>query len=105
MRAGLLTEEISFTEAIITKNAYGASETEWNTVFTTRAKVIYQSGSRAVENNEIVNIYLLSFIIRIYHQINEKMIIIYNSNKYRILSIEKNKITQSLTINAELINE
>ena len=57
------------------------------------------------ENNEIVFAYEVIFTVRIYLQITERMRIIWEGRKYRILSIELSKQIQKLTIRAELINE
>ena len=79
---------------------------QWETfIDRTRAKVTYSSGNRANENNEIVFAYEVIFTVRIYHQITERMRIIWEGRKYRILSIEENKELQQLTIKTELINE
>jgi len=60
-------------------------------IINTRAKVSYSSGNRANENNEIVFAYEVLFTMRIYHQISERMRIIWKNREYRILSIERNK--------------
>nr|WP_244668142.1 hypothetical protein [Phocaeicola vulgatus] len=43
--------------------------------------------------------------MRLYHKVNEQMRIIWNGNKYRILSINRELYKQSITIVTELINE
>lgn len=104
MQAGILNEIISFLSPITVKDGYGSTNVEYNKVITTRADVKYNNGGRNVVNHEIFNNYGYQFIVRSYHNINEKMIIEWKSNRYRILSIdatEKSKIT----INTELINE
>ena len=45
------------------------------------------------------------FTIRIYHKVDERMRIIWEGKKYRILSIEEDRTLQQLTIKTELINE
>jgi len=42
-------------------------------------------------NNEVIWSYQVNFTIRVYHQVNEKMRIIWKGKKYRILSIEEDK--------------
>lgn len=106
MRAGLLKEVISVDKPIVAADDFGANKIEWiNHIKRTRAKVTYSSGNRANENNEIIFAYNVVFTVRIYHQINERMMIIWKSRKYRILSIEEDKEQQQLIINTELINE
>ena len=106
MRAGLLSEVISVEQPVTTTDEYGANYIQWKTfIGKTIAQVTYTSGNRLNENNEIIFAYEVVFTMRIYHQINERMRIIWKNKKYRILSIEENKHLQSLTIKAELINE
>lgn len=105
MRAGLLTEPITIKEPIIIKDEFGGNAIDWKDVISTRAKVTYNSGSRQNQNNEIVNTYTVTFTIRLYHRIDEPMRILWNGNKYRILSINRELYKQSITIITELINE
>lgn len=106
MRAGLLKEVISVEKAITVTDDYGASKDCWvKAIDSTRAKVSYSNGNRTNENSEIFFAYEVVFTVRIYHQINEKMRIVWKNRKYRILSIEENKEQQQLIIKTELINE
>lgn len=106
MRAGLLKEVISVEKPTQWQNEYGATSIKWETfIGKTRAEVTYSNGNRRNDNNEIIFAYEVIFTVRIYHQINERMRIIWKNKKYRILSIEENKELQSLTIKTELINE
>lgn len=105
MRAGLLKDTITFQQPVSVKDIYGADSIRWDNVITTRAQVSYNSGQRQNQNNEIVHSYTITFTIRYYHNINERMIIVWKGNKYRILSINRELYKQSITIITELINE
>ena len=106
MRAGLLSEVISVEKPVTITDEFGANYTKWETfIRKTKAQVTYTSGNRLNENNEIIFAYEVVFTVRIYHQIDERMRIIWKNIKYRILSLEENKHLQTLTIKAELINE
>ena len=105
MRAGELRESITIKEPVVIKDSYGGNVTEWRDVISTRAKVKHDSGSRENQNNEIFHTAIVSFTIRLYHRLNESMIIIWNGRKYRILSIINELYKQSITIKTELINE
>lgn len=106
MRAGLLNEVIKVEQPVTITDEFGANSIKWETfIGRTKAQVTYSSGNRLNENNEIIFAYEVVFTVRIYHQINERMRIIWKNKKYRILSLEENKHLQSLTIKAELINE
>lgn len=105
MNAGVLTEVITIQKNNVMTDDYGANKVEWADYITTKAQVTYNSGNRVSENNEIIFTNVVGFTIRIYHKIDAKMHIIWNDNKYRILSIEADKHKQKLIINTELINE
>lgn len=105
MQAGLLTETITIQKPSVNQNGFGANDVNWSNLITTRANVGYNSGNRVNDNNEITFAYQVTFTIRVYHQINERMRIIWKGQKYRILSIELDKHKQKQTIRTELINE
>lgn len=105
MQAGLLRYNITFVEPVILKDDYGSEATVWQTFKTARSDIKYNTGSRDLQNSEIVYNSNVSFIIRYYHEINEKMRIIYDSKKYRIISIEADQRLQKKSIITELINE
>ncbi|WP_081624370.1 phage head closure protein [Proteiniphilum acetatigenes] len=72
---------------------------------TTRSSVYQSTGSRTVENNEIVNNYTVEFGIRFYHNVNEFDRIRWNDKLYRIESIVPDRQKNHKTIIASLINE
>ena len=105
MRAGLLTEPITIQELVTVKDEYGANKTEYKDIISTRAQITYNTGNRENQNNEILNTYQKTFTIRLYHKVNEKMIILWKGEKYRILGINKELYKQSISITTERINE
>ena len=105
MYAGRLRETIVITEPVVAKDEFGANNRAWKELLRTRANVKIKNGQRAVENNEVINTYVVEFSIRLYHNINENMVIRWNGNRYRILAIDKNLYKQCLIIQAEKINE
>ncbi len=105
IRAGLLTENILIERITYIKNIFGANEKKWIPHTNTRSIVKFNSGNQKIENNEIINSYSITFTTRNYHDIDEKMRIVWNGKKYRILSIFPDKHKQSIDIIGELINE
>lgn len=105
MQAGLLTEKILIEQPIIQQDGFGANDIKWSNFKNTRANVTYSNGNRVNENNEIIFAYNIIFKIRYYHKIKECMRIIWNEQKYRILSIQPDKHRQYKIINTELIND
>lgn len=105
MRAGTLTERITIENIITSKNNFGATEKVWQPYINTRCNIRLNNGNRQIENKEIINTYSITFTIRYYYNINERMRIVWNGKKYRILSIFPDKHKQSIDIVGELINE
>lgn len=105
MIAGRLNNIIVVQKPTIVQNEFGANSIVWNNYLTTRAQVTYNNGNRVNENDEIVFAYEIIFTVRIYHQIDEQMQIIWNNKKYRILSIEPDKDKQKQIIRTALIND
>lgn len=105
MRAGSLRHIITIEEPIITSNDYGSQDVEWKEIINTRAEVIFNKGQRDSEGTEVYYDYNTTFKIRYYHNINDYMRIKYDGKYYRILSIQKEFYTQSVTIITELVNE
>lgn len=106
MRAGTLNEVISVEKPIVVTDEYGATKHTWQTYINkTKANIGYSTSNRTIENNEIVFAREVLFRVRIYHRITERMRIVWENRKYRILSLEKDKEKQQLTIKTELIND
>lgn len=106
MIAGLLKEIIEVHSPILNQNEYGEVEdNEYEFKYKTKAQVIYNSGSKIIDNDEIFNDYKLQFIVRIYHNITETDRIKYDGKFYNIESIEKSRQYQLKKINCTLVNE
>lgn len=105
MRSGNYREKIKILVPELTINDFGEKVQDYKLLFETRANVNYNSGSRYVVNDEVFNDYTKTFTVRIYHTINEKMLILWDEKRWRITSIDKNKINQELIIQTELFNE
>lgn len=105
MKAGMLKESISLYKPIVTKSDFGGTNVTYESFYTTRAAVLWNSGSRVNENNEIVFPQYKTFIMRTYVPITEQTRIKFNGKFYRVESIELNKKYNDLQVNAQLINE
>lgn len=104
MRAGILKDTIVFQNVIKTKDDFGGSDFTYEDVFSTKARAVFNGGSREDSNNEIHYVYTVEFTIRGYHQVNEDMVVLFMGKRYRILSIDDTIRTQK-TIITELIND
>ncbi len=105
MIAGILKEVITIKRAAIVKNEFGEQVETWSDVTTTRAYVKQSSSQRSEENGEITYNFIKEFRVRIYVDVQPYDIIIWNGQRYRILSIDKQKDLQQITLQTELINE
>lgn len=105
MRAGLLKENITILTPIITKNKFGEQTQEWKQRTTTRARVQHNSGTRTNENGDIFYSMFLTLEVRYYVSISEYDNIVWQGNKYRIMSIIPDKDNNKKIIQIELIND
>lgn len=105
MIAGILKDIITIKRAVVIKNDFGEEVETWSDVTTTRAYVKQSSSQRNEENVEITYDFIKEFRVRIYVDVRPYDIIIWNGQKYRILSLDKQKDLQQITLQTELINE
>ena len=101
MQAGLLNEMIAFYRSESKRDSLGG----WVKVFDKRAYIRFKSGARKEANGEIYNTTVNTIMIRICKEINAKMRIEYDGQKYKILSINHDRKQQATVIEAEVINE
>ena len=105
IRAGLLRETVTIVAPVVTRNDYGEEVTTWKEVATTRARVDFRNGTRAVEANEVVNPYTVTFVIRRFVELNGYMRLRWHGNEYAIQSINHEGHNQQQVIIASVINE
>ena len=105
MRAGLLDTEVKILRPEITRNAFGEQEEEYKEHYTTKARVLHNSGRRAIENGEIFHQYEKTIEVWKYVDVVETDFIEFDGKQYRILSIEDDKTQQKKIITIELIND
>ena len=105
MQAGLLNEMIAFYRSESKRDNLGGTSESWVKVFDKRAYIRFKSGARKEANGEIYNTTVNTIMIRICKEINAKMRIEYDGQKYKILSINHDRKQQATVIEAEVINE
>lgn len=105
MQAGLLKERVIFEQEKITRDQFGGQTKKWETVVETRARIQFKTGDQILENREEIHTVTNIVTIRYRSGITRKMRIVWGGEKYRILSIDRNRSEQSLLIKCELINE
>lgn len=105
MNAGTLNEIIQIYRTDTVINEYAERYETLVLKYTTRANVSFDSGSRSDSNEEIHHVYDKTFKVRSYVPIVETDIIVWQSHKFRILSIEHRREDNNIIIRAEIINE
>lgn len=105
MRAGILTENITIKRPTVEKNAYGEEVTEYEVIWTTRARVVHTGGGRTVENESIFYSQTKTLEVRDYVPIDYFDIVEWDGRKYRVIDIEKFRTQQKQQIKIELIND
>ena len=105
MKAGILTEKIIFKAPVITRGDYGDEDISYEDKIKTRAYVNKNNGNRIIINDEVYWTDVRTFIVRIYHEVDESYILEYQGHNYRILDIDKDARWQRMLISAEKIKE
>lgn len=105
MKAGLLKEKIEVYKPVTVTTDYGDSTTQYELFYTTRAHVMYNSGTRVNENSEIFYPTNRTFIVRHYVPVEEPMRIKFEDKYYQIISIDPNKYHNDREIYTRLVNE
>lgn len=105
MQAGLLRDIITFSGSERKRDKLGGTSEVWTPVFNKRARVQFKSGARKEVNSEVLNTSVITITIRYCRDVTEKMRITYECTRYRIISINRDRLQQSTVIEAEAINE
>lgn len=105
MIAGRLNEIIKIFHPEIVYNEFGEATENFKELYTTRARVDHNSGTRTIENNEVVFDYTKTFNVRSYVPVCNVDRIEYQGKMYRILTTQARRDYNDIMITAELINE
>lgn len=105
MQAGLLKEWIEIQQETVTRDQLGGETREWSTVLKVRARIQDKNGDRTEENREAVFTSVKTVSIRYRPGIVRGMRLVWGGEKYRILSLDRNRNNMSWEIKCELINE
>lgn len=105
MRAGGLKHRIEIQSDVETINEYGERVRTWETTITTKADVVFESGTGTMKHGEVFTDYKVGFRIRKYHQVDENMRIIFEGRKYKIEAVIPNYEKSMTLIKTTKINE
>lgn len=106
MKAGLLSETITIQKLTpIQDEVYGIAKQEWEDVMTLRATIDYRGGDRVVDNNEVVNTFLVKITTHLRRQIEPQMRVLCSDGAYYIQSRYHDRRGGQTIMYCELINE
>ncbi len=105
MNAGKLKEEIRILSKSIAEDEYGGDSVQYVPRATTRAGVFIAKSDREFMNMGEFFGSIVTFHVRLYHQIANTDQIEWEGNKYRILSVFPDKTRQLVELKTELIKE
>ena len=91
MRAGLLDTEVKILRPEITRNAFGEQEEEYKDHYTTKARVLHNSGSRDVQNGEILHTYIKTLEVWKYVDVVETDFIEFDGNNTESFQLKMTK--------------
>lgn len=103
MRAGDLKYRIALYQLTIQTTDFGDTREIYEYKGSYRARVNYAGGSELIENDQIFHTVTREFIVRAYVPVVETDIIIWNDQKWRIISIDHNKQYNDIIIRTELM--
>lgn len=105
MKAGLLTDTISFYSLSNTKSNSGAIVKTKTLVLNSRCQVLKNTGKNGVVNYEDFNTNLLEVKVRYNPIINETLIVLLRGKTYKIENTFLNKKDNSFSISLKKIDE
>lgn len=105
MKASDLDERIQIYRQVVTRTSGGAANITYEYKCSTRARVNYASGTRLIENEEIFYDVNRQFIVRHYIPVVDTDEIRWNGQRWRILSIDRNREYHDIIIQTSLYNE
>lgn len=103
--AGKLKEKLDFFKIQEVQTESGFKHSEEVFMFTARAERTKNKENFVVDAEEIFHNINLTFRLRYRAEVDETNIVIYNQNRYRIISINPWKSDNEMTIIIEKINE
>jgi len=105
MNAGTMRDIITVESQTIERDEMGGQRQRWARYWRGKAWVRFSSGSRRLENGEVVNTEIKKVTVRHHPKFSPDMRIDIGGLKYRILNMDINRRDMSVTFSVELINE
>ncbi len=103
--SGQLTEILDFYQVVETQSESGFKHSEEVHMFQVRAERTKNKMEFGVDGDEIFHSSLLTFRLRYRKEIDETNIVVYEGQRYRIISLDKYMKDNQLTIIIAKIND
>lgn len=103
--SGNLTETLEFYDIVETQSESGYKHSEEVFMFKVRAERLKNKMTYTVDADELFHATNLTFRLRYRREIKDTNIVVYEGERYRILSIDKYQKDNQLTIIIGKINE
>lgn len=103
--SGTLTERLTFFHIVETQTESGYKESSEVQYFSCRADRLKNKENYVINADELFHFPQLTFKLRYYKPIKETDIVVYEDERYRITSLDKNSLDNEITIILEKINE
>lgn len=103
--AGNLTEKLDFYKVVETQSVSGFKSTQEQYMFTCKVCRMKNKENYVVDGGELYHTNDLTFKLRCRKEVEETNIVVYNGDRYRIISINKYPRENDMTIIISKINE
>lgn len=98
MRAGLLNKMIQVKRPVVTTNTLGEQVMTYVDLYTTRARLVRHSRNRANVEDNMTMTNTITIQVRIYHDIKQNDIVIFDGVTYNVTSVMKLEQEQCLEV-------
>lgn len=98
MRAGLLNKMIQVKRPVVTTNTLGEQVMTYVDLYTTRARLVRHSRNRANVEDNMTMTNTITIQVRIYHDIKQNDIVIFDGVMYNVTSVMKLEQEQCLEV-------
>lgn len=103
MKAGELNRRITIQEKTVTRGTSGGEAFTWTDKVLLWAQANDEGGKEVVENEALITVHLMDFVLRYRTDLDTEMRIIYNTKIYEILSIDELGFKVGLKITTQKI--
>lgn len=105
IQSGKLTEELSFYQVSATTSESGYKTNTEILLFSTKAERLRNKQNYVVDAHELFHTVELTFRLRYRKEIEDDMIVKYEDERYRVISVDKNQSQNEIIIIISKINE